>query len=326
MGDTVLDALPEDRQETARSAIASAFGEARPSSIERISRGASGALIYRLGVEDRAYLLRLEPRRDNFDPDGAGYACMRTAAEAGIAPRLLHADAAAGVAIMEFVASLSLFEYPSGREGLLRDLGALVAELQATPPFPAAAADYPALLADLLDGLVASGRFSPGLLDLHREGFRRLAEAYPWDKDSTVSSHNDLNPGNILFDGARLWLVDWELAFRNDPLIQDVLLRSWHGRDPDRRLHARLLLARQFVRLGYACMTLTVAAGAAPAVPDGDLTAPSLAEFHNAMAQGRLRMSAPESMYLYGKVYLNEFLTHLSSPDFEEALGIVRRG
>src|SRR5262249_9159598 len=32
-----------------------------------------------------------------------------------------------------------------------------------------------------------------------------------------VSSHNDLfKPDNILFDGQRVWLVDWEAAFRND--------------------------------------------------------------------------------------------------------------
>ena len=33
-----------------------------------------------------------------------------------------------------------------------------------------------------------------------------------------VSSHNDLfKPDNILFDGQRIWLVDWEAAFLNDP-------------------------------------------------------------------------------------------------------------
>jgi hypothetical protein len=32
-----------------------------------------------------------------------------------------------------------------------------------------------------------------------------------------VSSHNDFfKPDNILFDGHRLWLVDWEAAFLND--------------------------------------------------------------------------------------------------------------
>jgi thiamine kinase-like enzyme len=31
-----------------------------------------------------------------------------------------------------------------------------------------------------------------------------------------VSSHNDLKPENTLFDGDRVWLVDWEAAFLND--------------------------------------------------------------------------------------------------------------
>ncbi len=339
MTDTVLDALPEDRRETVRAAIAAAFGRAQPSAMEQIGSGASGALICRLQVGERSFLLRLEHQRDDFDRR-ASYACMRTASDAGISPPLLHADATAGVAIMDFVPSQSLFDYPSGREGLMRDLGALVAKLQATPPFPATA-DYLEVIAGLLSGLAESGRFEPGLLDPHRDGFERLVAAYPWDKDAAVSAHNDLNPGNILFDGERLWFVDWELAFRNDPLIdvanlinylaptrelQDILLRSWQGREPDSLLRSRLLLARQFVRLGYACLTLTVAAGGGPAAPDGDLTAPSLNEFHGLMAQGRLRMGTPENMYLYGKVYLNEFMSHLGSPEFEAALIVARRG
>jgi aminoglycoside phosphotransferase (APT) family kinase protein len=336
----VFDAIPEDRREAAQSAISTAFGSRQPTALQRITHGASGALIYRVDVAGRAYLLRLEPKREDFDDEGRSYLCMQSAAGAGIAPPLIHADAAAGVAIMDFVPSQSLFEYPSGRNGLMRDLGDLVARLQATPAFPAVE-DYPVFLAGMLENLSKSGRFKEGLLSPHREGFARIVEAYSWDAAKTVSSHNDLNPGNILFDGQRLWFVDWELAFRNDPLIdlanltnylaptpelRDALLRSWLGRDPDRHLRARLFLARQLVRLSYACLTLTVTAGTAGPGPDGDLTAPSLAEFHTMMAQGRVKMGAPENMYLYGKVYLNEFLANLSSPEFEEALVIVQQG
>ena len=32
-------------------------------------------------------------------------------------------------------------------------------------------------------------------------------------------------PSNILFDGERLWLIDWESAYRNDPLV-DVAIVS----------------------------------------------------------------------------------------------------
>jgi thiamine kinase-like enzyme len=179
------------------------------------------------------------------------------------------------------------------------------------------------------------------LLDEHRAGLARLTEAYSWDAAATVSSHNDLNPGNIIFDGERLWFVDWELAFRNDAFIdvanlanyfaptdelRDALLRSWLGREPDRFVRARLLLARQLVRMGYACLTLVATAGEARAEPDGDLRAPTLADFHQMLVRGQLRMGAPENMYLYGKVYLNEFLTNLSKPEFEGALAMAGEG
>ena len=48
------------------------------------------------------------------------------------------------------------------------------------------------------------------------EFFARYAEVaavYPHDDLEMVSSHNDLfKPDNILFDGQRVWLVDWEAA------------------------------------------------------------------------------------------------------------------
>ena len=63
-----------------------------------------------------------------------------------------------------------------------------------------------------------------------------------------MSAHNDVNSRNVLFDGERLWLIDWELAFRSDPFadlasvannfaeVPDVaarVLEGWLGRPPD---------------------------------------------------------------------------------------------
>jgi len=47
--------------------------------------------------------------------------------------------------------------------------------------------------------------------------YTQVAAVYPHDHPDMVSSHNDLfKPDNIVFDGQRLWLVDWETAFLND--------------------------------------------------------------------------------------------------------------
>jgi aminoglycoside phosphotransferase (APT) family kinase protein len=335
----MFDAIPSDRREDARSAMTAAFGRAPLTALQRVTSGAS-ALIYRIDVADRPYLLRLDSlQRDEVRNPERAYLCMRTAVEAGIAPALHHADPTAGVAIMDYVPERPLSDYPSGREGLARDLGDLVARLQATPAFPPVA-DYLTVLKGLLDRLLGSGLFNVGLLDPHQEGFERIRQAYPWDSSALVSSHNDPHPGNILFDGERLWLIDWETAYRNDPLVdvaiftlylaaspehEEVLLQSWLGRSPDRALRARLVLMRQLVRLFYACAS-SLHAASSSAVPETDLAALTPAEFRAAVDDGRLVLGAPETQRIGGKVALATFLAVLATPQFEEALVVARQG
>lgn len=335
-----IDQVPQDRRHKARTALAAAFGSAAVTALQPITSGAS-ALSYRIEVAGRSCLLRLESsRRDEVRDPQRAYACMRAAVEAGIAPALHHADPAAGVAIMDFVPQRPLSDHPDGAKGVARDLGTLLARLQATPAFPPVF-DYPTVIGVLFDQLLGSGLFAPGLLDPHHAGFERIREACRWDAGALVSSHNDLNPGNILFDGERLWLVDWETAYRNDPLVdvatltiffatvpelEAVLLRSWLGREPDHALRARLILMRQLARLFYGCAASLNAAHALPAVmPETDLAALTPAQFGDAVAQGRLVVGAPEAQRMVGKMALAGFLAALATPAFEQALAAVGR-
>ena len=189
--------------------------------------------------------------------------------------------------------------------------------------------------------LLGSGLFAPGLLDRHQEGFERIRQSYPWDDGALVSSHNDPHPGNILFDGQRLWLIDWETAYRNDPLVdvavftlflagsaelEGLLLQSWLGRTPDRTLRARLVLIRQLVRLFYGCAASLHAADLPDLVPETDLAALTPAEFSAAVDEGRLVAGAPQTQRIGGKVALATFLAVLGTPAFEEALAVARQG
>lgn len=334
-----LDFVPAERRETARSALTATFGRAPLTALQPITSGAS-ALIYRIEVSGRPYLLRLEsPLRDDVRDPQRAYLCMQMAAEAGIAPPLHHADAASGVAIMDFVPGRVLHDYPGGPRALAHDVGELAARLQTTPVFPPVA-DYLSVLDGLLGRLLNSGLFAAGLLDPHRQGFERIREAYPWESSALVSSHNDPHPGNIMFDGERLWLVDWETAYRNDPLVdvaifgmyladspelKEVLLRSWLGRAPDRALRARLVLMQQLVGLFYGCASSLHAVGVPGLVPEIDLAALTPAEYRAAVDQGRLSQGSAEAQRIGGKVALATFLAGLSAPGFEEALAVARQ-
>jgi len=75
---------------------------------------------------------------------------------------------------------------------------------------------------DAMDRLVSAFRAAnllpPDQLD---ELFRRYADlikVYPRNDAELVASHNDVKPQNMVFDGDRLWLVDWEAAFLNELL------------------------------------------------------------------------------------------------------------
>ena len=106
--------------------------------------------------------------------------------------------------------------------------------------FPPLLDDFAALLGQMLAMIEGAGVFAPGVLAPVHDGFDRICAAYPWERDVQVSSHNDVNPFNVLFDGDRLWLIDWEIAFRNDPLA-DVACVANNFADP---------LARRGLRRG----------------------------------------------------------------------------
>jgi aminoglycoside phosphotransferase (APT) family kinase protein len=336
-----IDQIPADRRERARSALAATFGRSPVTSLEPITLGAS-ASSYRIEIGGRPYLLRLEgSRRNEVRDPHRSYVCMRAAAETGIAPAVHHADPIAAVAITDFVAHRPMSDFLRVPSDLVRDLGRLVARLQAIPAFPPVI-DYPTMVGRLFDGLLGAGMFASGLLDPHQEGFERIREAYSWDSGALVSSHNDLTSVNILFDGERLWFIDWETAYRNDPLVdvatltifiatspelEEVLLRSWLGREPDRTERARLVLMRSLARLYYGCAaSLNAAHVLGTVAPESDFEAPTRAEFVAAVEQGRLALGGPEAQRLVGKMFLASFLAGATGPEFEEALGMVRQG
>ena len=335
----LIDQIPQDSRDRARSALAAAFGRSPVTALQPITAGAS-ALSYRIEVAGRPYLLRLESfRRDAVRDPHRSYVCMQAAVDAGIAPAVHHADAAAGVVIGDFVRERALSEYPGGTQSVVRDLGSLVARLQAVPAFPPVS-DYLSVIGYLFGRLLESSLFAPSLLDRHQKGFERIREAYPWDAAALVSSHNDANPSNVLFDGERLWLIDWETAYRNDPLVdvatltmfyartpelEALMLRSWLGREPDRMLLARLGLMRLLVRLFYGCAaSLNAVNESGAVVPETDLSAPTPEQFRDDVAHGRLAAGAPEAQSIVGKMALAGFLAGLAAPEFEEALAVVR--
>ncbi len=337
-----IELIPEARRDDVHVALRATFGTGALSGFRPISGGVSGAQILHFEIQGRAYVLRVEPERVALHDRQRGFACMAQAAAAGVAPSVHYADPSAGVAIMDFVASRPLAEHPGGSVGVVRELAGLITQVQAATQFPIIG-DYPDMIAAMLASLSRAGLFPPGALEPHAQGLARICAALPWDPAPLVSSHNDPNPRNILFDGNRLWLIDWELAFRNDRLVdlailtmdlaqapeleaallEAALLEAALGQAPDRHLRARLQVMRLLTRLSYGCVVLEGFAGSAV---DPSLEAFTPADFRAAVADGRLKSGSPQTAYAFGKVSLAAFRHGVAAPGFDEVLKVVSQG
>jgi hypothetical protein len=316
------DAVSAAHRETVHAAVSAAFGAVTIDAIRPLGGGASGAFPFRVDLGARRYLVRVEgvasPLRNPVQ-----YASMRIAAEAEIAPRLHHVDEGARVAVMDFIEEKPIGTFPGGAPAFARAIGQLLARVQATPPFPRFV-DYPVIVGRLWAWVCRTGLFAPGLLDPYTDNLARVSQIYRWDAADSSSSHNDPVPRNILFDGRRLWLIDWESAYRNDPCVdvaivldsfalsselEPTLLQSWLDGGPDEVVLARLPAVRALTRLYYAGVFLSAAAAALGPVEQTTLSAPSRAEFRRAMREGRVDPDAADTKLILGKMYLAAFLT-----------------
>lgn len=341
LADHPLDTLPEQYREPARAALMTAVDGSARASLEAVSGGASGALVQRVEIGGaRSLLLRIETARDPFRNPHRSFVCLRTAATAGIAPTVHVADPDAGIVVMDFIHQRPITEHRGGPVGVVRELGELVAQLQATPVFPPLLDDFAVILDQMLAMIEGAGVFAPGVLAPVHDGFERICAAYPWDRDTQVSSHNDVNPFNVLFDGDRLWLIDWEIAFRNDPFadiacvannfvdpvalagsdgaLEDALLHAWLGHAPDHPTRSRLALMRQLNRLFYACLMLSASIGQQP--PEVDLAALTADAFRTEVEAGRLVLGSPLLLHAMGKMQLAGFLAGLAAEGFDATL------
>lgn len=302
--------VPADRLRAAESALRFAIPDLDGATIAPLTAGASGAVVLKVTKAEQACVLRLDHPSDGFRDPARQYACHAIAAQARVAPRLLYSDAEDRVSVTAFLAGEDM-----SRENRLKALAQAVARLHVTPLF--------APLMPFLDGVerVWADVWSANLLleDIAQRLVTLLATIAPVCRapvSDIVSSHNDLNPNNVLFAGGHAWFVDWESAFAADRYVDLAAIVNFFGGDDVGRTliaetyfgrvltsaeQARLLLMRQVSRLFYGAMLLlalhrtkpgffltrVLLETEAPALPDGVGTPDAMA----AMAAGLLRQA-----------------------------------
>lgn len=326
--------IPEEKLPAVTRALDEAFGAREIDDIRPLTGGLSTALVFRIVVRNQPYLLRLTmPGAPGGDPAGQ-LASMRTAAGAGIAPRIWYVGTEDGILIADFVEARP---YPADMSLLVARTLSRVHALQGFQK-PKVGSYF-----DAMDRLVSAFR-TANLLPPHEidELLRRYADlmkVYPRGDAELVASHNDVKPQNMVFDGERLWLVDWEAAFLNDRYVdlaisanffvredqEAAYLAAYFGAAANRYQLARFYLMRQALHVFYAAFLLVTASRAGVAI-DSTATRPDFRDFHERLISGDMDLTKAEAKVQYAFVHLDAAQRQVRTPRFEKALTLVASG
>jgi len=329
--------IPQEKIAAATRGLSAAFGVAEFDHIQDLTERPGSNRAFRIVVRGSAYLLRINTRAGDM---ARHFRCMHAAAEAGLAPRVRYASAEDRISITDFVEAV-----PFPATDALRRVPAALRTLHALPPFPIAPFNTTCTFllnqGPALDGFLQKFR-AANILPQHDleellDQYARVAAAYSSLDPDLAASHNDLfKPDNILFDGSRLWLVDWEAAFQNDRYAdlavvanmlvaneaeEQIYLQEYFGAPPVSYQAARFYLMKQLAHMFYAIAFLSLGSAGEPI--DWSEPVPAYSDFQRRFWAREVDLADNHSKTVYGRVHWEQLRHNLRQPRFDEALRIV---
>ena len=283
-------------------------------SITKIGGGLSGASVYRVEAAGRTYVLKIANERESLEAWRQSLEIQRRAGDAGLAPRVIHHDEARRAVVSELIVfggfGRGLFFAVWGVGGV-GQLGETIRRVHALPLSENAKWRDPRELIAPMHARLATFKVPSFVRTTIDQVF---AETPATRTRALVTSHNDLNPSNLAFDGERLVLLDWDMAGPNDPLYDLAAVAMFLRMDDstasaliaayDSALPAPLtdefLYARRFVAALCATIFLHLALHAGH--PGGDMPvekAPTLQDVHGLMGIGALAPGSAEGAWAF---------------------------
>jgi len=329
--------IPQEKRAAVARGLNEAFGVAEFEEIRNLTERPGSNQAFRIIVRGSPYLLRINTRAGDMPRH---FSCMQAAADAGLAPRVLYGSVEDRISITDFVEAV-----PFPATDALRRMPASLRILHALPPFPVAPFNTTCTFllnkGPALDGFFQKFQESKILSENETAEllscYEHLATVYSRLDSDMAPSHNDLfKPDNMLFDGNRLWLVDWEAAFQNDRCAdlavvanmlvaneaeEQIYLQEYFGAPPASYQAARFYLMRQLAHMFYAMAFLSLGSRDKPI--DWSEPVPAYSDFQRRFWAHEVDLADGHSKTVYGRVHWEQLRHNLRQPRFDEALRIV---
>jgi len=283
--------------------------------VASMTMGLSGADVYAATTERGEFILRLNVTTRNSDTFIQALLGQRLAAEQGLAPKIVYADPAAGITISEKITGMHIgmiLAQPEVRPRALRSLAISLGRLHEI-----SAPKLPAFDTELVQLIWNEQAQRPGFPDwaapLGR--FVAVGNAKMKEDDRRVFSHNDTNPANLLWDGSKVLLIDWERAALSHPYLDLAIFANFANLSADDAVDLLALQERAAITQDQrgTFIALRHYAGAILGavfmrlIPDLTAidfmtreTTPSLLDCYRRMASGTLDLKTPQGQALIG--------------------------
>jgi thiamine kinase len=229
-----------------------------PRQVETISGGLTNRNFKVTNSAGRRFVVRLSSAQSALLAIDREHEYRNTmaAARSGVAPAVAGYLPGAGVLVIEWIDGKTFGSEDLDDDATLGRLAAACRQLHAGPRF-VSDFDMFEVQRGYLDLATARGfRLPPRYLDFMTQ-VARIREALAVRDTARVPCHNDLLAANIMDDGQRLWLIDYEYAGNNDPCFElgniwseadlgldhlETLVTAYYGhRAPEKVARARLL-------------------------------------------------------------------------------------
>jgi len=320
--------IPRERIADVESALQTAFHTNDITDLALLAGGLSGSAVYRIELHGKSYTLKLNLAEDQA---AGSNRALHQAVTAGIAPALYYANPSKGVTISDFIVPqpASVVFSP---ERLISEMATTIKAIHEIP-FEGSSISVFEKVGELIGEFQAHGKLSGPVFDDCFKRYETIKRQYPLAAADQVFSHNDLNPNNILCDGKRLWVIDWDVASLNNRYIdlanaanffirtedqENAFLKTYFGQEPTPHQRACFYIMRQVCRILYALLMFRLALQSKPVdfLPNQEMDGIDLPAFGAMMAAGKVSLAEYDGQLLFGKALINTALLQMRSDRF----------
>jgi thiamine kinase-like enzyme len=239
-------------------------------SLTLLTNGRGTSKIFKLTADDKDYICRVtdSTRPAFFIDTDSEILNMKLVNDLEVAPKMVHDDAKSGVIIMECVNNMPLttkmiddkVEGPTIYKALSKSL----ANLHKGPSFPGETLN---IFRDIEVRVKEADKSRMPEVALKVMNTAMSSESILKKHETTAPCHRDLHSNNVLYDGKRIYLIDWELGCNSDPYSdlgfasmffvfdaekEDIFLENYFGKKPTPEQKAYYFLMKQVCICCYA--------------------------------------------------------------------------